>query len=104
MKRWFKIVSAVMVVALLATSLGGASLARGPRNGDADGICDFVDEDGDGICDNFVDEDGDGVCDNALHDGTGYGHGYGDCDGSCDGTQPAPQDGTGSQHGPGRGW
>jgi len=65
----------------------------------------FVDEDGDGVCDNhpdgefggyglgnganFVDEDGDGICDFA---GTGRGQqlrdgsGNPDCDGECDGT------------------
>lgn len=31
----------------------------------------FVDADGDGVCDNFVDEDGDGINDNAPRDGTG---------------------------------
>ncbi len=54
--------------------------AQGPGQGNCS---DFVDEDGDGVCDNagtgrghgqgngsdFVDEDGDGVCDNA---GTGH--------------------------------
>ena len=30
---------------------------------DGDGICDSI-CDGDGICDQFVDEDGDGICDN----------------------------------------
>lgn len=30
---------------------------------DGDGICDN-DCDGDGVCDQFVDEDGDGICDN----------------------------------------
>lgn len=72
----------------------------------------FVDEDGDGICDNrqtggqglglgkgnrdtFVDEDGDGVCDtyqSGLRKGKGQGRGYGqgagflsaDGDGVCD--------------------
>ena len=83
----------------------------------------FVDEDGDGICDtcgnipgtggsNFVDEDGDGVCDtcgNAPGMGT-YSHsGQGavgsnfvdlDGDGVCDDCTPlAPADGTGNQNG-----
>ncbi len=53
----------------------------------------YVDEDGDGVCDNlgtggwgpgYVDEDGDGVCDNL-------------------GTGARPQDGTGYRHGGGRG-
>ena len=57
--------------------------------------CQFVDADGDGICDNyaaggcgycgascqFVDADGDGICDNyaaaGSYCGRGYGRGYG---------------------------
>lgn len=65
--------------------------------------CAFVDEDGDGVCDNkgngqglgncgknFVDEDGDGVCDNK-----GNGQGRGNCGGA--------KDGSGKGNGQGRG-
>ena len=76
------------------------------------GSTNFIDEDGDGICDNwqaggkglglgkgnrenFVDEDGDGICDNyqsGLRKGLGQGRGYrqgagfldADGDGVCD--------------------
>jgi len=83
----------------------------------------FVDEDGDGICDNyvegqgrglgngtranFVDADGDGVCDNQgtragerLIDGSGKGkkNGSGDCDGTGTG-----RGGSGKGKGGGRG-
>ncbi|MHB9028005.1 MAG: hypothetical protein ACYC9O_04510 [Candidatus Latescibacterota bacterium] len=60
----------------------------------------FVDEDGDGVCDNmgkglnrgkgkgFIDADGDGVCDNSTGAGKGKGKGRGfvdaDGDGKCD--------------------
>lgn len=57
----------------------------------------FVDEDGDGVCDNagtggqgqgqgpgFVDEDGDGVCDHAGDGGQGPGFTDEDGDGVCD--------------------
>lgn len=89
--------TACLLAGAMALALGtGAALANGGvENGgiaavaargrnaafvdeDGDGVCDncgrgagFVDEDGDGVCDNcgrgagFVDEDGDGVCDNA---------------------------------------
>ncbi len=72
-----RIITGIMIVALVALSAGVAAAQYGHGGGDRNGICDnigtcpgFVDEDGDGICDNggsgmnFVDEDGDGVCDN----------------------------------------
>ncbi|MCD6307874.1 MAG: hypothetical protein J7M24_02625 [Candidatus Latescibacteria bacterium] len=79
----------------------------------------FVDEDGDGVCDNhvageygrkglgnganFVDEDGDGICDFA---GTGRGQrlrdgsGNPDCNGNCDGAAKVRK---GARKGGGRG-
>lgn len=75
---------------LAATVLAGGTAAYAYQNG---GTTNFVDEDGDGVCDNgyymFVDEDGDGVCDNiGLYGGRGYGSGAGfvdeDGDGVCD--------------------
>lgn len=74
-------------------------------------FCQFVDADGDGICDNcglggcsigYVDVDGDGVCDNYGSGncgmGAGKGTGYVDADGDgiCDNrTTRTPQNGTG---------
>ena len=82
----------------------GASLGRGSK-------VNFIDEDGDGICDlyqtgnqagrqfgrhsgqmNFIDADGDGVCDNTANQGRGFGNGQAriinfideDGDGVCD--------------------
>ncbi|MEW5959359.1 MAG: hypothetical protein AB1801_16635 [Chloroflexota bacterium] len=54
----------------------------------------YVDQDGDGQCDNFVDEDGDGVCDYA---GQGRGAGYVDEDGDgvCDYAGSGPGRGAG---------
>jgi hypothetical protein len=41
----------------------------------AAGQTNFVDGNGDGVCDNFVDADGDGVSDGALRSGIGNQHG-----------------------------
>ena len=72
-----KIITAI-VTGLLVLSLGTGAMAasQGPGGGGCQGQY-FVDEDGDGVCDNLdtgkgqggqgrylVDEDGDGVCDN----------------------------------------
>lgn len=73
----------------------GQGQGQGQRQGNQDNRGpNYVDEDGDGVCDNcdgdrgpnYTDEDGDGVCDN--------------CDGDCDGQRP--QDGTGQKRGQGR--
>ena len=63
-------------------------------NSSGNGVCDqqsFVDEDGDGVCDNWVDGDGDGVNDNRLMDGSGNQYRYG----NQQGTQLGPGDGSG---------
>lgn len=79
-----RIITGIMIVALVALSAGVAAAQYGHGGGggkyvdlDGDSVCDnigtypgFVDADGDGVCDNsgsgmnFVDGDGDGVCDN----------------------------------------
>ncbi len=93
----------------------GNRYGNGPGQGTG-----FVDEDGDGVCDNcnsgqgmgFVDEDGDGVCDNcgSGQGGSGYGRGPGqgmgfvdeDSDGVCDNCGSG-QGGSGYGRGPGQG-
>jgi hypothetical protein len=57
----------------------------------------IVDNDGDGICDNFVDEDGDGLCDNCQYDGVCDGtgpHGAGNGQGVGDGDKDRLRDGS----------
>ena len=97
-------VSAALVLSLAVTGAFAAGNGRGRNYVDAngDGVCDnygtgrgqyFVDADGDGVCDNcgtgcgqyFVDADGDGVCDNCTQQGL------------------CPRDGSGRQNGWGRG-
>ncbi len=90
-----------LVTAALVLSLGSMhAFAAGPGqnfiDADGDGICDyaktvcaFIDEDGDGICDHY----GDGICDGTGHgaglrDGSGRTsrggrHGRGDGTGTC---------------------
>ena len=62
------------LVAFIAT-IGLVTASYGSGNGTCDQQS-FVDEDGDGVCDNWVDEDGDGVNDNCLEDGTGNQYRY----------------------------
>jgi len=89
-----KVLISAMAVVLVLSALSLTAFAAGPRTGvrqpagegngpaygfvdeNGDGVCDdcagnggqgqFVDEDGDGVCDLMVDEDGDGVCDNYV--------------------------------------
>lgn len=106
-----KRVLAGVLVTVLALSIGTTSaFAAGPDAGqgrnfvdeDGNGICDFavdscryVDENNDGVCDyygtggygcKFADEDGDGVCDfyGVRHDGYGRNFVDADDDGVCD--------------------
>ena len=88
-------ISAALVLSMAVTGAfaagNGYGRSRNFVDADGDGVCDnygtgrgqyFVDADGDGVCDNygtgrgqyFVDADGDGVCDNY---GTGCGRGQG---------------------------
>lgn len=109
MKKMMIVVLALAMVLSLAVAAYGAESVANRRqfeytnrvtnqfiDEDGDGICDntalragngmrngFIDEDGDGICDNggFIDEDGDGICDNCLNEGmrarNGEGRKYG---------------------------
>jgi hypothetical protein len=69
MKKWWIALGSLVGALLLAALVTGAVFAQGPV-----GSGEFVDEDGDGLCDvcgglpgegygQFVDEDGDGLCD-----------------------------------------
>ena len=60
------------IVAILAT-IGLVTASYGTRNNECDQQS-FVDEDGDGICDNWVDSDGDGINDNCEGSGHQYQH------------------------------
>ncbi len=70
MKRAF----ALLMAGMLVLTMGGMGAAAAGRHGQGRGKadCAWVDENGDGICDNrgpgkgqhWVDEDGDGICDN----------------------------------------
>ena len=109
-----KIIPAALTLALvLAVCITGAFAAHGGF-GRGSGTClsggqNFVDEDGDGVCDNwtggggwcgngqgFIDEDGDGLCDNCGTQCVG-GRNFIDQDGDglCDNWASRPMDGTG---------
>lgn len=112
MRNKLSISLAFALVLLLA--LAATALAQGPRNSNPG-------QNGPGLCENYIDEDGDGICDYAPRDGTGKHNGYaqgrgaglgagpyGSQDGSCDNyidedgdgvNDNAPRDGTGEQHG-----
>lgn len=78
MKKVFAgLLAAAMVFSATTTmvSAAGRGMGRNYVDADGDGVCDnwgtcsYVDADGDGVCDNwgtcgYVDEDGDGICDN----------------------------------------
>lgn len=100
------VIAILGLVALIAT-IGLVTAGYGPGNGECKREL-FIDEDGDGVCDNWEDVDGDGVNDNCLMDGSvnqyrfggeqakRYGPGYG-----FGHSGNGPRDGTG--FGPGNG-
>jgi hypothetical protein len=122
MSRKVGISLVVAVVLVLTLALAAYAQAGTPGSGPQNGT---------GVCANFVDEDGDGVCDYAPQDGTGFqfgrmgrhamlgqgargpqmmGAGFvdSDGDGTCDNwvdangdgvNDSAPRDGTGHQYG-----
>lgn len=75
--------------------------------------CPFIDEDGDGICDNYtascacglgyVDENGDGICDNIATGACGLGYVDENGDGICDNYAYGSGCRNGGGHGCGRG-
>ena len=110
MMKTMMVVLATTVCVLLLTGCPGYTADNTKAayvfvDGNSDGICDTCgqacDGNGDGICDNFVDTDGDEVCDNQQsHTRLGQGSsGYmfrdGDGNGQCDtcGGQDANDDG-----------
>ena len=79
-----KILTVGVLAVILIAVIGLVSAGYGPGSGTCDGSknsdrSDFIDEDGDGVCDNWVDENDDGLNDNRLMDGSGnqYKHGNG---------------------------
>ena len=92
MKKILVVTLAVIMMMSIGTIGAFAMGYGGGRNyvdADGDGICDnagngrgYVDADGDGICDNagngrgYVDTDGDGICDNAQYRETNHGCGF----------------------------
>ena len=104
-KKWL-VVTGTVAVALVATvTLVPMALAQGPADGYGRGAMvgegqfgpGFVDEDGNGTCDNFVDADGDGVCDHAGEGGQGPGFVDEDGDGVCDHAGAGRQTGHGGR-------
>lgn len=64
----------ILVLLVAALTLGSSvPVTAAPCGGGRNGRCgqNYVDADGDGVCDNFVDADGDGINDNCP----GYGNG-----------------------------
>lgn len=120
MKHSIILLLAIMLTALLA--VGANAQDFGPGNGEGNGVCQFVDEDGDGFNDLAPDADGDGIP-NGLdpdyvkpEDGTGmmnrWAHQYGklfrhyfgeEVVAGMGGNHYGPGDGTGTGVGPGDG-
>lgn len=93
----FKKVLVVVVALMVLSSLGfsfGDFQGKGARRGGGTGDCRFVDENGDGINDNFRDHDGDGIPNHDDPDWTRPGDGTG----YKNGAQQGPQDGTGMRN------
>lgn len=85
-------VIAILVVPMVVEAAGPGENRRGQRGPNEGAPVGFVDEDGDGICDNslgFVDENGDGIYDNSP--GSGFGFVDEDGDGVCDYLRTARQ-------------
>ncbi len=76
LKKLFVFVIAIAIlssVSLMSDDFKG----KGPRRGDGTGDCRFIDENGDGINDNFRDHDGDGIPNHDDPDWTRPGDGSG---------------------------
>jgi len=79
-----KYVIAIIGLVAIVAAVGLVSAGYGPGAAERSQL-NFVDEDGDGACDNMIDENNDGVCDNMI-----------DEDG--DGLPDRPMDGSGHQY------
>jgi len=96
MKKAMMIVAMVMIVGSMALAMGFgnrfnsdanvATATAGVHQQVQDQVQEFVDVDGDGICDNFVDGSGNGACDGS---------------GECEEQPLSPLDGTGNHYGRG---
>ena len=108
---------AIAITVVLVLGFSNASMSGMNGNQGGGGGYNFVDEDGDGICDNYnnggrpgySDEDGDGICDNCNNGGCpGYSDEDGDgiCDnynnGGCPGYSDEDGDGVCDNRGGGR--
>ena len=96
-----KLLTGIAVTALLISMSSTTVLAAGRGCGrnfvDNDGVCDYYNT----SC-QFVDNDGDGICDNCGSNNCGNGAGYVDADGDgiCDNyTANTSQNGSGSRRG-----
>jgi len=69
------VIAVIGLVAILAT-IGLVTAGYGSGNGPCDQES-FIDEDGDGVCDNWVGANGDGMNDLRPMDGSGYQYRYG---------------------------
>ncbi|MCC6795902.1 MAG: hypothetical protein IT366_12365 [Candidatus Hydrogenedentes bacterium] len=81
----------VLAMTIYSLAVFGSSALAGPKD-QARGTCsqkEYVDENGDGVCDHFVDADNDGVCDvkharqGHRRGAEGKGQGQGRCTGSA---------------------
>lgn len=70
-KRVIGVLLAVVVMSAGSMSVSAAGHCGRYADAGRGGACSYVDENGDGICDNcnFTDKNGDGICDN--YSGTG---------------------------------
>lgn len=105
MKKFFLLTALLLFVGSFIITVEADAQGRGKQ-----ARTNFVDADGDGVCDNFVDADGDGVCDHCV--GTREGNGNGrrgngmrqrnfidaDGDGVCDNTPVENSIGTASDN------
>jgi len=78
------VVALAMILSFAVVAYGTDDVVKGRQFGYTNRVNrQFVDEDGDGICDNggFIDADGDGICDNCINGGVpardGSGRQYG---------------------------
>lgn len=80
-KAFLGVLAAGVIISAGVTSVLAAGAGRNFVDTDGDSVCDnFVDADENGICDNFVDTDGNGICGSY---GMGRGRGRGACRGNA---------------------